>query len=164
MPAPRYRVRMQLQLFKLELRLLHRVMYITASKYPLAYQSIVSKSRTSSRGQQSSTCSTFLVVSPDVDALCAAHLLASMLKLDDVVNTVIPVSSWSDLEQLRHRLQNEDVSLFAMELGAARRYASRSMGVLANHNGPSNMCMGNGASVHRITACGRVQLLPRPWR
>lgn len=85
-------------------------MYISAAQYPAAYQSIVQKSR--SRGQHhTNTCNTFLVVSPDVDALCAAHLLANMLKLDDVVNTVIPVASWSELEKLRQRLQNEDVSL-----------------------------------------------------
>ncbi|SCZ87820.1 BZ3500_MvSof-1268-A1-R1_Chr2-3g05288 [Microbotryum saponariae] len=87
--------------------------YIPSRLYPTAYRSIVS----SARGSSSAT--TFLLVSPDVDALCAARLLSDLLKTDDVVNTIIPVGSWSDLEDVRERLQGETVrSLVLLNLGA----------------------------------------------
>ncbi|KDE05348.1 hypothetical protein MVLG_04263 [Microbotryum lychnidis-dioicae p1A1 Lamole] len=88
-------------------------MYIPSTLYPTAYRSIVSRAR----GASSAT--TFLLVSPDVDALCAARLLSDLLKTDDVVNTIIPVGSWSDLEHVRERLQGETVrSLVLLNLGA----------------------------------------------
>ncbi|KAK4051987.1 DNA replication initiation factor cdc45 [Microbotryomycetes sp. JL221] len=88
-------------------------MHIPASLYPTAYHSIVSRAR----GASSAT--TFVLVSPDVDALCAARLLTNLLKNDDVVNTLIPVASWSELEQLRTRLEREEVrSLILINLGA----------------------------------------------
>ncbi|SGZ21410.1 BQ5605_C021g09364 [Microbotryum silenes-dioicae] len=87
--------------------------YIPSTLYPTAYRSIVSRAR----GASSAT--TFLLVSPDVDALCAARLLSDLLKTDDVVNTIIPVGSWSDLEHVRERLLGETVrSLVLLNLGA----------------------------------------------
>ncbi|KAK4050288.1 DNA replication initiation factor cdc45 [Microbotryomycetes sp. JL201] len=88
-------------------------MHIPASQYPTAYQSIVSRAR----GCTSAT--TFVLVAPDVDALCAARLLTSLLKNDDVLYTLIPVGSWSQLEQIKLRLEREDVrSLVLINLGA----------------------------------------------
>lgn len=88
-------------------------MYITSPSYPLAYQAIVD----SSRGTAAST--TFLLVSPDVDGLCAAHLLHELLKADSVPNEVLPVGSFSELEGVELRLRGEAVSsLILINLGA----------------------------------------------
>ncbi|KAM0786356.1 hypothetical protein ACM66B_001827 [Microbotryomycetes sp. NB124-2] len=89
------------------------LLHIPASQYPTAYQSIVSRAR----GSTSAT--TFVLVAPDVDALCAARLLTTLLKNDDVSYTLIPVGSWSQLEQTKQRLEREDVrSLVLINLGA----------------------------------------------
>lgn len=88
-------------------------MYITSPSYPLAYQSIVSRSR----GTAAST--TFLLVSPDVDGLCAAHLLQDLLKADSVPNVILPVGSFTELEDVELRLRGEEVrSLVLVNLGA----------------------------------------------
>ena len=88
-------------------------MLLTSPSYPLAYESIVARSR----GTASST--TFLLVSPDPDALCAARLLHSLLAADSVPNTLLPVASFSELEEVELRLRGEEVrSLILINLGA----------------------------------------------
>lgn len=79
-------------------------MFVEQKRYGDCYKTIVS----ASRGSASSK--TYLLVSPDVDAVCAARQLHALLKADYVPNTVIPVSSWSQLESLHSRLEGEDVS------------------------------------------------------
>jgi cell division control protein 45 len=78
-------------------------MYISADRFRTAYDTIVARSR----GTASPT--TFILVSPDVDAICAAHVLHDLLRTDDIVNTIIPVGSWSELESVQERLRGEDV-------------------------------------------------------
>lgn len=88
-------------------------MLLTSPSYPLAYESIVARSR----GTASST--TFLLVSPDPDALCAARLLHSLLSADSVPTTLLPVGSFSELEEVELRLRGEEVrSLLLINLGA----------------------------------------------
>lgn len=79
-------------------------MYISSLYFTRAYDHIVE----SSRGSLSSR--TFVLVSPDVDAICAAHLLHDMFALDLVPNTIIPVASWSELSAVQERLKTEEVS------------------------------------------------------
>lgn len=79
-------------------------MYISSKFFCRAYDHILSESRGSSSSR------TFILVAPDVDAICAAHLLHDMFAIDLVPNTVIPVASWSELQVVQERLQSEDVS------------------------------------------------------
>lgn len=79
-------------------------MHIASNLFPIAYASIVQ----SARGSNSSR--TFILVSPDVDAICGARLLVEMLRRDQVASTVIPVGSWGELEKVQERLQGEEVS------------------------------------------------------
>ena len=79
-------------------------MYISSLYFARAYDYIVD----CSRGSLSSR--TFILVAPDVDAICAAHLLHNMFSLDLVPNTVIPVASWSELSAVQERLKSEEVS------------------------------------------------------
>lgn len=79
-------------------------MHISANTYPAAYRNIVARSR----GSTSST--TFILVSPDVDAICAARILQDLLKSDGILNTVMPVGSWPELRKVIDVLMLEDVS------------------------------------------------------
>lgn len=79
-------------------------MHISAEIYPAAYRNIVARSR----GTTSST--TFILVSPDVDAICAGKILHDLLKTDNILNTVIPVGSWSELSRVKDILMVEEVS------------------------------------------------------
>ncbi len=45
-----------------------------------------------------------MLVAPDVDALCAARMLADLFKQDDVVYRTIPVSGISELQSVRDDL------------------------------------------------------------
>lgn len=59
--------------------------------------------------------SVILLVSPDVDSLCAARMLSSLFKQDDVPYRIIPVCSYSDLEDIRDELrQHDEVQLFSI--------------------------------------------------
>lgn len=78
-------------------------MFISSSLFPAAYDHIVSSSRGSTNAR------TFILVSPDVDAISGARLLHDMLSVDMVPNTVIPVASWSELEKVQDRLATEQV-------------------------------------------------------
>ncbi|KIM87880.1 hypothetical protein PILCRDRAFT_771721 [Piloderma croceum F 1598] len=45
-----------------------------------------------------------ILVAPDVDALCAAHMLADLFKQDDVMHHIVPVSGIAELENVRDDL------------------------------------------------------------
>jgi len=78
-------------------------MYLPSGQYAYAYQQIVARAR----GQ--AACSTFLLVAPDVDALCAARLLSALLKTDDVPHQTVPVGSWAQLAEEAQQLRDEEV-------------------------------------------------------
>lgn len=80
-------------------------MFIPSSLFPAAYDHIVASSRGSTNAR------TFILVSPDVDAICGARLLHEMLRVDMVPNTIIPVASWSELEKVQDRLATEEVRI-----------------------------------------------------
>ncbi|KAI5475703.1 hypothetical protein MNV49_001037 [Pseudohyphozyma bogoriensis] len=87
-------------------------MIIPATSYVAAYNDIVDRSR----GTNSAT--TFILVSPDVDAIAAAHLLHDMLTTQNIPLTIIPVASWPEMINLRDRFEGEDVrSLIFINLG-----------------------------------------------
>ncbi|THG99216.1 hypothetical protein EW026_g3104 [Hermanssonia centrifuga] len=56
------------------------------------------------RSPLTSASSVIMLVAPDVDALCAAHMLADLLKQDDVMHRLIPVSGHAELERMRDEL------------------------------------------------------------
>ncbi|GAA5852390.1 hypothetical protein JCM8547_006764 [Rhodosporidiobolus lusitaniae] len=88
-------------------------MLIPHSSYSSAYSQILSRAR------GSPACTTYLFVSPDVDALCAARLLSGLLKTDDVAHQTTPVGSWVDLMNEAVKLKDEDVrNLILINLGA----------------------------------------------
>lgn len=45
-----------------------------------------------------------MLVAPDVDAICAARMLADVFKQDDVMHRIIPVSGHAELERMRDEL------------------------------------------------------------
>lgn len=79
-------------------------MYIPSSLYPTAYQSIVSRAR------GCSDCTTFLLVAPDVDALCAARQLAILFKQDEVVVRIHPIAGYRALDEIREEMKDKEVS------------------------------------------------------
>ncbi|GAA5858945.1 hypothetical protein JCM1840_006628 [Sporobolomyces johnsonii] len=89
-------------------------MFISSSLYASAYQLILSRAR------GSPACTTYLLVSPDVDGLCAARLLSGLLKTDDVAHQTIPVGSWTELAQEAQKLRDEDVrNLILLNFGGS---------------------------------------------
>lgn len=73
----------------------------TRPSYAEAYANILAAHR---RSPLTSASSVILLVAPDVDSLCAARMLADLLKGDDVMHRIIPVSGHADLEQKRDEL------------------------------------------------------------
>ena len=73
----------------------------TRPSYAEAYANILAAHR---RSPLTSAASVILLVAPDVDSLCAASMLADLLKGDDVMHRIIPVSGHADLEQKRDEL------------------------------------------------------------
>ncbi|KAJ2931441.1 hypothetical protein H1R20_g5670, partial [Candolleomyces eurysporus] len=69
--------------------------------YTDAYADILSAYR---RSPQTSASSVILLVAPDVDSLCAARMLASLFKQDDVLYRIIPVSSVQELQDVKEEL------------------------------------------------------------
>lgn len=69
--------------------------------YAEAYATILAKHR---RSPMTSGASVIMLVAPDVDALCAARMLADLLKQDDVLYRIIPVSGHAELERMRNEL------------------------------------------------------------
>jgi len=69
--------------------------------YTDAYKDIISAYR---RSPQTSASSVILLVAPDVDSLCAARMLASLFKQDDVLYRLIPVSSVHEMQIVKDEL------------------------------------------------------------
>jgi hypothetical protein len=69
--------------------------------YAEAYANILKAHRQS---PLTSAASVIILVAPDVDALCAARMLADLFKQDDVMYRIIPVSGVTELERVRDEL------------------------------------------------------------
>lgn len=63
-----------------------------------------------------------MLVAPDVDALCAARIMAELFRQDDVIYRIMPISGIAELERVRDELitysevrcrifENEDVMI-----------------------------------------------------
>ncbi|KAI9569534.1 CDC45 family [Boletus coccyginus] len=85
--------------------------------YGEAYSTILAAHR---RSPLTSASSVILLVAPDVDALCAAKMLAELLKQDDVMHRTIPVSGVAELEAMKDELAtyNELHTLILLNMGA----------------------------------------------
>jgi hypothetical protein len=67
------------------------------------YQKILSDHR---RSPLSSATSVTILVAPNVDALCAARMFATLFKQDDVGYRIIPVSGRIELEKMADELRS----------------------------------------------------------
>ncbi|KAJ7771680.1 CDC45-like protein [Mycena metata] len=85
--------------------------------YGEAYANILKAHRQS---PLTSAASVIMLVAPDVDALCAARMLADLFKQDDVMYRIIPVSGVTDLEKVRDELAmvSELHTLILLNMGA----------------------------------------------
>ncbi|CAA7267899.1 unnamed protein product [Cyclocybe aegerita] len=75
------------------------------TSYSDAYNQILSAHR---RSPLSSASSVIMVVSPNVDALCASRMLATLFKQDDVGYRIIPVSGRAEMENVRDELSSNN--------------------------------------------------------
>jgi cell division control protein 45 len=66
-----------------------------------AYNRILAQHR---RSPMTSASSVIILVAPDVDALCASKMLADLLKQDEILHRIIPVSGIAELERWRDDL------------------------------------------------------------
>ncbi|KAF7978677.1 hypothetical protein HWV62_44921 [Athelia sp. TMB] len=75
----------------------------TASRpsYAQAYTDILTTHR---RSPLTSAASLVMLVAPDVDALCAARILAELFKQDDVMHRIVPVSGSEELKEVGKEL------------------------------------------------------------
>jgi hypothetical protein len=71
--------------------------------YHDAYNGILAKHRSL---PTTSASSVIILVALDVDALCAGRMLSELLKQDDVLHRLIPVSGMYELEQYREELRS----------------------------------------------------------
>ena len=69
--------------------------------YGEAYANILASHR---RSPLTAASSVIVLVAPDVDALCAAHMLAGLFQQDDVMHRFIPVSGHAELEKQRDEI------------------------------------------------------------
>lgn len=69
--------------------------------YAEAYGNIVTSHR---RSPLTSASSVILLVAPDVDALCAARMLADLFRQDDIMHRIVPVSGIDELERMKDEL------------------------------------------------------------
>lgn len=85
--------------------------------YAEAYNNILTTHR---RSPLTSASSVIILVAPDVDALCAARMLADLFKQDDVMHRIIPVSGLAELERMRDELATyaELHTLILLNMGA----------------------------------------------
>ncbi|KAJ7168247.1 CDC45-like protein [Mycena crocata] len=85
--------------------------------YAEAYANILKAHRQS---PLTSAASVIMLVAPDVDALCAARMLADLFKQDDVMYRIIPVSGVTELERVRDELVmvSELHTLILLNMGA----------------------------------------------
>jgi len=70
--------------------------------YLEAYNRILTSHR---RSPLSSASSVILLVTPNVDALCASRMFASLFKQDDVIYRIIPVSGLDEFERITDELR-----------------------------------------------------------
>ena len=73
----------------------------TRPGYEHAYNEILATHRHSAN---TSASSLIVLVAPDVDSLCAARMLADLLKHDDIMHRTIPVSGMNELERRRDEM------------------------------------------------------------
>ncbi|TFY59472.1 hypothetical protein EVJ58_g5762 [Rhodofomes roseus] len=73
----------------------------TRPSYGETYARILATHR---RSPTTSASSVIILVAPDVDALCAAQMLAELFKQDDVMYRIIPVSGHAELEHMKDEL------------------------------------------------------------
>ncbi|KIM87549.1 hypothetical protein PILCRDRAFT_85952 [Piloderma croceum F 1598] len=73
----------------------------TRPSYAQSYINILQSHR---RSPLTSASSIIILVAPDVDALCAARMLADLFKQDDVMHRIVPVSGIAELENVRDDL------------------------------------------------------------
>ena len=79
--------------------------------YLEAYNEILSSHR---RSPLSSASSVIMLVTPNVDALCASRMFASLFKHDDVIYRIIPVSGLNEFEEIKDELrENTAVGFFS---------------------------------------------------
>ena len=79
------------------------------------YQKILSDHRRS----LSSATSVTILVAPNVDALCAARMFATLFKQDDVEYRIIPVSGRIELERVADDLRkNLEVSIITISMSS----------------------------------------------
>ena len=80
--------------------------------YLEAYNEILSSHR---RSPLSSASSVIMLVTPNVDALCASRMFASLFKHDDVIYRIIPVSGLNEFERITDALrENTAVGIFQL--------------------------------------------------
>ena len=78
--------------------------------YLEAYNKILTSHR---RSPLSSASSVIILVTPNVDALCASRMFASLFKQDDVIYRLIPVSGLNEFERITDELRgNTAVGIF----------------------------------------------------
>ena len=75
----------------------------TRRSYGEAYSDILKAHR---RSPSTSASSVIMLVAPDVDALCAARMLADLFKQDDVLYRIIPVAGISEFQIVREDLKS----------------------------------------------------------
>ncbi|EPT06085.1 hypothetical protein FOMPIDRAFT_1154831 [Fomitopsis schrenkii] len=73
----------------------------TRPSYGEAYAKILATHR---RSPSTSASSVIILVAPDVDAICAAQMLAELFKQDDVMYRIVPISSHTEFERMRDEL------------------------------------------------------------
>lgn len=73
--------------------------------YLHAYNNILKSHR---RSPLASASSVNILVSPDVDALCATRMLATLFKQDDIAYRIVPVSGLDDAQNIKDDLVNNN--------------------------------------------------------
>lgn len=96
------------------------MVYISSSShrtYADVYQAILNNYR---RSPSTAASSIIILVAPDVDALCAARILQTLLRQDEILHRIIPVSGMEALEKQRDELvKQSEVRLAVVESLAA---------------------------------------------
>lgn len=80
------------------------MVYVSPSSgrtYADVYQSILNSYR---RSPSTAASSLIILVAPDVDAICAARILQTLLRQDEILHRIIPVSGMEALEKQRDEL------------------------------------------------------------
>ena len=96
----------------------------TRPSYAEAYAQMLATHR---RSPLTSASSVIILVAADVDALCAARMLAELFKQDDVMYRIIPVSGEANLENKRQELlKYTEVRSFVLVVCARRLHYIRS--------------------------------------